>query len=164
MDSGLELSGNKKDDHVYCHSLAERYRSDVEILMRYIPWLESKAGQETSQTYDGQDLSKNSMAFPVYDGTLMSCIRDAQRTTVLSRNYFYTYSKNRLHTAEDEKKLIASATITEMDELTGILSKYIYEGMTKGKKWSEGVKNGVFLAVIKKMKENVEFWDKPMLQ
>jgi hypothetical protein len=36
--------------------------------------------------------------------------------------------------------------------------------MTKGKMWSEGVKNGVFLAVIKKMKENVEFWDKPMLQ
>ncbi len=164
MDQDLELSGNKKEDHAYCRSLAERYRSDVKIMVRYIPWLESKAGQETSQTYEGQDLSKNSMTFPVYDGTLMSFVKDVQRTTILSRNYFYVYSRNHLRTAEDEKKFIASASIMEMDGLTGILSKYIYEGMTKGHVWSDGVKNGVFLSVIRKMKENIEFWDRPMLQ
>jgi hypothetical protein len=34
--------------------------------------------------------------------------------------------------------------------------------MTKGNMWNEAVQNGVFLNVIKKMKKNIEFWDKPM--
>ena len=99
------------------------------------------------------------MTFPVYDGTLMSFVKDVQRTTLLSRNYFYIYSRNRLRTADDEKRLIASSEIIDMDNLTGILSKYIYEGMTKGRVWSEGVRNGVFLGVIRKMKENIDYWD-----
>ena len=148
-----------KDNGDYCRTLAERYRSDVEILVRYLPWLETKVGQSTSQEYDGQDLSSNSMTFPVYDGTLMSFVKDVQRTTLLSRNYFYIYSRNRLRTADDEKRLIASSEIIDMDNLTGILSKYIYEGMTKGRVWSEGVRNGVFLGVIRKMKENIDYWD-----
>ena len=152
--------GSLKDDHDYCRLLAQRYKSDVDLLKRYIPWLETKVGQSTSQEYDGQDLSSNSMTFPVYDGTLMLFIKDVQRTTLLSRNYFYVYSRNRIKTADDEKKLIASSEIIDMDNLTGILSKYVYEGMTKGRVWSEGVRNGVFLSVIKKMNENVEYWDR----
>lgn len=36
------------------------------------------------------------------------------------------------------------------------------EGMTKGRRWSEAVENGIFLNVIKKMKENLDFWDHPV--
>lgn len=34
-------------------------------------------------------------------------------------------------------------------------------GMTKGRMWSEAVESGVFLYVLKKMKANLDFWDKP---
>lgn len=34
--------------------------------------------------------------------------------------------------------------------------------LTKGKMWTEAVYNRIFLNVVRKMKENLEFWDKPM--
>ena len=49
-----------------------------------------------------------------------------------------------------------------MDTLKGILSKYILGGMTKGQVWSEGVSNGSILKVLLKMKEILEYWDKPI--
>ncbi len=54
------------------------------------------------------------------------------------------------------------SSIKEMDVLKAILSRYVMEGMTKGRKWSEAVENGVFLTVISKMKENLDFWDHPV--
>ena len=100
------------------------------------------------------------MTFPVYDGTLISFVKDAQRTTLISRNYFYIYSRNKIRSAEDEKKLISSSDITEMDNITGILSRYICEGMTKGRVWSEGVRNGIYLCILNRMQENIDMWDK----
>lgn len=57
---------------------------------------------------------------------------------------------------------VKRSTIKEMDVLKAILSRYVMEGMTKGRKWSEAVENGVFFAVIAKMKENLDFWDHPV--
>jgi hypothetical protein len=100
--------------------------------------------------------------FPVYDSTLMSFVKEVQRTTLLDRNYVYIYSRNRIRTLQDEMRMIDQSGIKDMDILKGILSKYILGGMTKGNMWNEAVQNGVFLNVIKKMKKNIEFWDKPM--
>lgn len=58
--------------------------------------------------------------------------------------------------------MIAQSGITEMDVLKGILSKYVMGGMTKGKLWTEAVRNRIFLNIIKKMLKNLEYWDSSM--
>ena len=55
---------------------------------------------------------------------------------------------------------IQDAQITDIDDLAGILSKYILSGMTKGAVWAEGVRNGVLYNVVSKMDELVRFWEK----
>ena len=92
----------------------------------------------------------------------MNLVKDAKRTQLLDRNYAYVYSRHRIRTVEDEQRLIERATIQDMDTLKGILSKYILGGMTKGQVWSEGVSNGSILKVLLKMKEILEYWDKPI--
>ena len=101
----------------------------------------------------------SSIPFPVYDGTLMSFLKEAQRTKLLDRNYVYVYSKYRIRTIQDELKIIEETDITQMNILTAILSKYVMGGMTKAVLWSEAVQYGVFAKVVKKMWDNVEFWD-----
>ena len=100
------------------------------------------------------------MTFPVYDGTLLRFIKTAQDSSLINRNYTYTYSRNRIRTTQDELRFIQNATIKEMGDLWGILSRYVLKGMTKAALWSEGVKNGVFLALLLKMEEILQFWDK----
>ena len=151
-------------DMLYMHEVANGYRPDVERLVRYIPWLETKAGTTTSSIYKGDGIGENSLPFPVYDSTLMSLVQDARRTNLLDRNYAYVYSRNHIRSVEDEQKLIERATIREMDVLKGILSKYILGGMTKGRVWTEGVANGSILKVLLKMKEILEYWDRPIEQ
>ena len=68
-----------------------------------------------------------------------------------------------MRTLQDELRMIDRASIMDMDILKGILSKYVLGGMTKARLWSEAVYNSIFLKVIRKMKDNLEFWDKPMV-
>ena len=150
------------EDIEYRRIVVEEYRPDVERLLRYLPWLEQKAGGSVSQTFTDSGIGENSIPFPVYDSTLLSFIKEVQRTTLLDRNYQYIYSRHRIRTPEDEQRAIAQADIMHMDVLKGILSKYVMGGMTKGRLWSDAVKNCIFLNCVKKMKENVEFWDKPL--
>ena len=151
-----------KEDIEYRHKVVTEYKKDVERLIRYLPWLEQKSGSKVYETYTGSGIEGNSIPFPVYDSTLMGFVKEVQRTKLLDRNYPYLYSKYLIKTVKDELKMIAEADITRMDVLKGILSKYVMGGMTKGRLWTEAVQNGVFLHVVKKMKENIEFWDKPM--
>lgn len=151
------------EDIEYRKIVVDEYRPDVERLVRYLPWLEQKAGGNVSENYTGSGIGENSISFPVYDSTLLSFIKEVQRTTLLDRNYQYIYSRNRIKTLEDELRAISQADITHMDILKGILSKYVMGGMTKGRLWSDAVKNRVFLNCVQKMKENLEFWDKPMV-
>lgn len=44
----------EKDEN-YMQELAERYRPDVERLIKYIPWLETKAGVNISRIYSGRE-------------------------------------------------------------------------------------------------------------
>lgn len=154
---------NSKEDMEYRRQIVERYKPDVQRLIRYLPWLQEKAGKKVSETFEGSGIKEHSVTFPVYDGTLMNFVKDVQRTKLLDRNYVYVYSRGQIRNAEDEKRVIRQCGITQMQTLEGILSKYILGGMTKGRMWSEGVQNGVLLEVVLKMKENIEFWDKPMV-
>lgn len=153
----------QQDDIAYRQQMVSIYKPDVERLIRYLPWLEEKAGRDVSETFEGNGIKGNSITFPVYDGTLMSFIKEVQRTTLLDRNYPYIYSRNRIRTVQDELRAIDRASIKDMDILKGILSKYVLGGMTKGRLWTEAVYNRIFLNIIRKMKGNLEFWDKPMV-
>ena len=154
----------EKEDIEYRQQVVNTYKPDVEKLIRYLPWLEEKArsGGSVSENFGENGIRENSIMFPVYDSTLMSFIKDVQRTGLLDRNYPYIYSQNRIRTVQDELNAISKADIKDMNILKGILSKYILGGMTKGRMWTEAVANRIFLNVIRKMKENIEFWDRPM--
>ena len=151
----------EKEDIAYRQKVVNTYKPDVEKLIRYLPWLEEKAGSSVAETFEGSGIKGNSITFPVYDGTLMSFIKDVQRTGLLDRNYPYIYAQHGIRTVKDELNAISHADIKEMNILKGILSKYVLGGMTKARLWTEAVYNRIFLNVIRKMKENVEFWDKP---
>lgn len=152
----------EKEDIAYRQQLVNEYRPDVEKLARYLPWLESKMGSSVQQSYSGSGVEVNSISFPVYDSTLMSFIKEAQRTKLMDRNHRYVYSRLKIRTVQDELHIIEKCTIQEMDVLKGILSKYVMGGMTKGRMWSEAVEKGIFLHVLKKMKANLDFWDTPV--
>lgn len=150
----------EKDEN-YMQEVANGYRPDVERLIKYIPWLETKVGtNNASSIYAGEGIGEHSITFPVYDSTLLSLVKDAKQTGLLDRNYAYVYSRNRIRTVAEEQDYIERATIRQMDGLRGILSKYILGGMTKGTVWTEGVANGSILKVLTKMKEILEYWEK----
>ena len=152
----------EKEDIAYRQQVVNTYKPDVEKLIRYLPWLEEKADSSVADTFEGSGIKDHSITFPVFDGTLMSFIKDVQRTGLLDRNYPYIYSQYGIRTVKDELNAISQADIKEMNILKGILSKYVLGGMTKARLWTEAVSNRIFLNVIRKMKENIEFWDKPM--
>lgn len=149
-------------DMEYRQRVVKEYREQVEPLLKYVPWLQNKQGAKASSTYAGDGLGEHSVPVPVYDGTLMNFVKDVQKTKLLDRNYVYVYSRLRIRNVEDERRAIASATLREMDVLTGILAKYVMGGMTKATLWPEAVENGIFLQLLLKMKEILEFWDQPL--
>lgn len=142
--------------------LVAEYRADIAKLAKYIPWLETKSGKDVASTFSGEGIAEHSVSIPVYDGTLMAFIKEAKKTGLMNRNYVYTYSRNHLQTVQDEQYFIEKATIRNMRELGDILSRYVLLGMTKSVMWREGVENRIFLDVITKMKDLIEFWDKPL--
>ena len=112
--------------------------------------------------YEYENLSQHSIGFLVYDSTLMSFVKEVQKTTMMDRNYPYVYSRNGIHDSDDELYAISHAQIQDIPVILGILSKYILGGMTKGVLWTQGVENGVFLESLLKLKELLEVWDKPL--
>ena len=130
-----------------------KYRPDVTQLIKYIPWLEEKSNGPVMSEYNKAGDVSVSFSFPVYDSTLMGFVKLAQKTCLMDKNYRYVYSRNRIRSSIDEHNLIANATLKDMETLNGILSSYVLGGMTKGYMWPEGVKNGVLLALLHKMKE-----------
>lgn len=151
-----------EQDLEYRQQQVQDYRKAVKPLLRYLPWLEQSAGKKASSIYNGQDIGEHSVAFPVYDGTLMKFIREASKTSLMDRNYKYVYTRNHLKTHEDERRLIERAGIKEWDLLRGILSKYVLGGMTKSVLWNQGMEERLFFLTVNKMKEILEFWDKTL--
>ena len=151
---GFENDGSVNENSV--EDIVSRYRPELQKITPYLNWLRDNASNEVTQSYSNSDLK--SMPFPVYDSNLLAFVKAAQNTTLIDRNYVYVYSRNRLNTAKDELNFIANAQIRDIDDLAGILSKYILSGMTKGTVWGEGVRNGVLYNVVKKMDDLVRFW------
>lgn len=146
----------------YRQQLLQEYKQAVVPLLRYLPWLEQNKGQPGSRLYRGQEFTENTMAFPIYDSTVMSFVREASRSPLMERNYRYVYTRNHIRTHEDERRLIAAAELKSWDILRGILSKYVLGGMTKATLWSEAVQEDIFCLVLSRMKEIIEYWDKPL--
>ncbi len=69
-----------KEDIAYRKQVVNEYKPDVERLIRYLPWLEEKAGSEVSANFTDSGIGENSIAFPVYDSTLLGFIKEVQRT------------------------------------------------------------------------------------
>lgn len=139
------------------------YKNDVEQLVRYLPWLESKSGEKMYSSYIPENSRAGAgMKVPVYDSTLLQFIKTAQKTKFINKNYVYTFSRRKLKTAADEHAFIDRCQIMDMQALGDILSMYVIKGMTKGTLWSEGVANGVMAHVVARMKELIEFWSVPM--
>ena len=135
----------------------DKYRSDIEKLIAYLPWLEEKSGKsKVSDIYNGDGLDEHSISFPVYEGTLLRFVKDAENTQFMDRNYVYVISRNRLKSAEEEVEFVKKQTMLKMDNIGGILSKYVMGGRTKARLWSEAVDKGVFLAVVTRLKELYE--------
>ena len=152
MENDNNVNQNSVED------IVSRYRPEIEKIIPYVRWLKDNASHDVAQSYSNSDLK--SMPFPVYDSNLLAFVKACQTTNLLDRNYVYVYSRNHLKSAKDEIAFIQDASITDMDDLAGILSKYILSGMTKGSVWSEGVYNGVLYLVVKKMDDLCLFWGK----
>ena len=134
--------------------IIEQYKPDVQLLIRYIPWLEQKKDEQVVKEYGREE--ETVLAFPVYDSTLLALVKTAQKTCFMNRNYRYIYTRYGIHSVAKEIELIEHATLREMDLLGGILARYVMSGMTKGSVWPEAVQNGVFLALFKKLQELVD--------
>ncbi|MBO4981451.1 MAG: hypothetical protein J6C84_06100 [Lachnospiraceae bacterium] len=146
----------------YLQQLMAENKQLLAPFLKYLPWLQSSAGHSASRLYQGEGISEYSVSFPVYDGTLMNFVREASASPLMDRNYPYIYTRNRIKTHDDERKAIAAATWKDWDVLKGIFSKYVLGGRTKSVLWSEGVQEQIFYLVIKKMKEIIEYWDRPI--
>jgi hypothetical protein len=150
----FENDNNVNENSV--EDIVARYTPEVNKLLPYLRWLKDNASNEVAQSYSNSELK--SMPFPIYDSNLLAFVKAAQSTNLLDRNYVYVYTRNKLTNAKDELLFIQDAAITDMEDLAGILSKYILSGMTKGTVWAEGVRNGVLYNVVSKMDELCRFW------
>lgn len=140
-------------------NLIQQYQPDAKRLVRYISWLESKRGSDVMSSYTGDGVQKTAFTFPVYDSTLLSFVKTAKETRFITRNYQYVYNRNRIKNVGQEKKMVRSATLRDMELLSGILSRYILGGMTKSVLWAQGVENGIFLEILSRLREILEIND-----
>ena len=145
-------------DQMTPQEIVETYRNDILRLLAYLPWLEERSGKRVASTYNLNDIDSHSISFPVYDGTLLQFVREARDTSFMNINYRYGLLRYRLKDSEDEIAFIPTATIQQMNTLGDILSKYVLGGQTKGKLWSQAMDEGIFLDVVSKMKELLDFW------
>lgn len=148
----------------YRQQMVLQYKQDAMPLFRYLPWLEKNAGRKANSVYSANEDSKSegrSLAFPVYDATLMNFVKEAGKSPFMDRNYRYVYTRNRIQSPKDERRIIQNAGIDEWGLLCGILSRYVLGGRTKGMLWSQGVSEEIFYLLLKQMKSIIEFWDKP---
>lgn len=151
-----------ENENLYRQELIQKYRAIFEQIFRYIPWFEQKLGQKTSHLYEGNDIAFTSMTFAVYDGTLLSFIREMQATGLITRNYVYAFSRNLIRTQQDELDFIERAELRNIEEIIDIMAKYVLGGMTKGNLWTQAVEKGIFLKALLKIKELLEVYDGPL--
>ncbi|MCR4922849.1 MAG: hypothetical protein K5931_02440 [Lachnospiraceae bacterium] len=131
--------------------IRNEYKRDVDRLVRYLPWFDKIQGKSVQSFYDGEKDFKV-IQIPVFDSNLLAFVKDADKTSLLSKNYPYIYRRYRIKGPEDELKLVNNAHLKDIELLKGILSKYILGGKSKAALWKEGIDNGVIYAIIKRFK------------
>lgn len=146
----------------YRQQLIQEYKKAVLPLLKYLPWLEKHAGKAGNSIFDAEGVSEHSISFPVYDSVLMGFVKDAAKTSLMEKNYSYIYTRKRIQSHADERRIIKAAQLQDWDVLRGILSKYVLGGRTKGMLWSEAASEGIFALVLDQMKMIIEYWDKPI--
>ncbi len=150
-----------EQDIQYRLDLAKKYRAQVEPFFRYIPWFQERVGQKAYTNYEDDSFKETSMRFPVYEGTLLSFVKDMSKTELMDRNYRYVCNRYHLESITDEITAISKAELVDFDMLAALMTKYVMGGMTKSRYWSEAVEHGIFLDLLVKMKEIIEFYDAP---
>lgn len=140
--------------------IVEKYTRLIEPFFVYIPWLEKVSGNRASSLYSNEGIGEHSMAFPVYDSTLLSFVKQLSQSEMMNRNYAYHYSWKHMKSVEDELRVIDQVTLYEVDVLEAILSRYALGGMTKGVLWSQAIEYGIFLKILLKFKEVLDYWEK----
>lgn len=145
-----------KDQRLSREEIIYLYQDDAMRLLQFYNWVNKMSGTDTGSFYTGDDIEKSSMAVPVYDSTLLSFIKTAKETEFMNRNYVYTFSRYRIKTPEDELRVISTCTLQDIKVIGDILSMYCYRGDVKGAVWTDGLKHGVYLAILKKLKELLE--------
>ena len=133
------------------------YGADVRQLSVYIPYFTGKRGSDVSHAYDGKQ-GESKLKFPVFDSTLLDFVKKASQTKLMDRNYPYAYSRHRIRTHDDERKFIERATVRDVNVLRGFISRYVLEGMHNGSRWSEGVQEEIFLRVLSKLRDMMDFY------
>lgn len=151
-----------EENEEYKQKLIAEYKMQLEPLLRFLPWLAQHNGMSVTSVYQGAELEGLTMQIPVYDGTLLNFVKTASKSTLMDRNYRYVYSRKRIKSHDDERRLITQATWKEWDTLRGILSYYVMGGRVKGTLWNEAVKEAIFYMVLTQMKKIIEYWDQPM--
>lgn len=151
-----------ENENLFRQETIQKYRGIMDKLFRYIPWFEQKLGQKTSHLYQGDDMPAASMPIAVYDSTLLAFVKEMQSTGLMNRNYVYVFSRNGLRTVSDELSWIQKAELKNIEDIFGIMAKYVLGGMTKGDMWTQAVENGVFLNALVKIKELLEVYEKPL--
>ncbi len=155
----MEIANSNKES---ISEMINTYREDIQNLSKYLPWLMKMNGQNLQMYQKPEGSGEHAMQVPVYDGTLLSFVKLAQKSKLMRRNYVYTFSKNRLRTAQDEIRFVQTAGVMDIPLVGDVLAKYILEGQRKGTVWNEGLYNGVYLAAVTKLKELVEYWTMPL--
>ena len=130
--------------------IRREYMADVELLSKYMNWIENKSGKQVQSYYDGEE-SQKLIQIPVYDSTLLAFVKDAGKTKLMDRNYRYVYTRYKIKSVDDELRLLRHAHLKDIDLFKGILSSYVMRGRSKGSVWSDAMMNGVFLELMRRM-------------
>ncbi len=131
-------------------------------LFAYIPYLKEKEGKNTQSLYEGDEKVSITVPVPVYDSKVLAFVKDAQKTGLINKNYIYPYGRLKIKSPSDERLRISEATVTDVEGIIAIISKYVLLGMTKGTVWSEAVSEGIWLHCLLKLKELLEVYDRPL--
>lgn len=141
-------------EQMTAQEIYEKYKDDMLKLIAYLPWLKEKSGKSpVAGNYDIDGLGERSMSFPVYDGNLLSFVKDAESTQFMDRNYVYVINCNGLRNPRQEKEFVKKQDIYHISNVGGVLAKYVIEGRIKAGMWPEAVDKGIFLEIVTKLQE-----------
>nr|MCR5267765.1 hypothetical protein [Lachnospiraceae bacterium] len=103
---------------------------------------------DTVESYYEGEGKETLLQIPVFDSTLLSFVKDAEKTQFITKNYPYVYTRFRIRSHEDEIRLMKSAAVKDVDIFKGILSKYVLEGKRRPAAWRDAVAERVFVTAL----------------